>query len=392
MRLSIFVIAVSALALAAPAQRLPWAGHWKFDETAGTIAKDSAFHANDGTLIGYPVPSWLAGKLGGALQFDGVDDHVRINIKKGLGIYDGRGSPYAVTFWVKAPAQNDKRVYGEGNKVASTGQGALFTIGSGRTANTTSDKLQVFIRNNNGQVVINWQSNAIVFDDAWHHVAWVDVAGKGELYIDGVKDTRNWDYTNVANSPRKAAWGTFSLDSVAIGGILRNAPCCLLLGTIDDLRVFATSLTSADVKVIMNGGPGPMCRPSIGLFGSGCGIGPVTMAAGGNAAIGGTLTLQLQKGQPNHLAAILAGGPLMTTDLGKFGAVFAGCRLYTPLQSMESVAIGIIGSQGNSANLSLKIPNNNWLACRMVSFQGATVGGNPPVAGFSNGATVLIGR
>jgi hypothetical protein len=140
MRLSIFVIAVSALALAAPAQRLPWAGHWKFDETAGTIAKDSAFHANDGTLIGYPVPSWLAGKL------------------------------------------------------------------------------------------------------------------------------------------------------------------------------------------------------------------------------------------------------------GKFGAVFAGCRLYTPLQSMESVAIGIIGSQGNSANLSLKIPNNNWLACRMVSFQGATVGGNPPVAGFSNGATVLIGR
>lgn len=49
--------------------------HWKFDEGSGGTAYDSAGD-NDGTVNG---ATWTSGKINGALDFDGVDDYVRIN-------------------------------------------------------------------------------------------------------------------------------------------------------------------------------------------------------------------------------------------------------------------------------------------------------------------------
>jgi hypothetical protein len=51
-------------------------GNWKFDEGAGNTAEDSSGYGNDGTL--YNNPTWVDGKYGKALSFDGVDDHVRV--------------------------------------------------------------------------------------------------------------------------------------------------------------------------------------------------------------------------------------------------------------------------------------------------------------------------
>jgi hypothetical protein len=46
---------------------------WRFDETSGTTAKDSAGNY-DGTLIN--GPTWTTGIIDGALQLDGVNDCV----------------------------------------------------------------------------------------------------------------------------------------------------------------------------------------------------------------------------------------------------------------------------------------------------------------------------
>src|SRR3990167_8305115 len=71
------------------------AGHWKFDETSGTSASDSSGNNNTGTLTN--GPTWTAGKIGGALSFDRVDDYVHIqqsNILKPL-------SAITFTTWIK---------------------------------------------------------------------------------------------------------------------------------------------------------------------------------------------------------------------------------------------------------------------------------------------------
>jgi hypothetical protein len=50
--------------------------HWKFDEGKGNIAYDSSGNGNNGTLIN--GPTWVQGKFGSALSFDGVDDYVSV--------------------------------------------------------------------------------------------------------------------------------------------------------------------------------------------------------------------------------------------------------------------------------------------------------------------------
>ena len=49
-------------------------GHWRFDEGSGTIASDSSGNGNNGTLVA--GPTWVNGRFGGALEFDGADDRV----------------------------------------------------------------------------------------------------------------------------------------------------------------------------------------------------------------------------------------------------------------------------------------------------------------------------
>lgn len=53
-------------------------GHWKLDEGAGTVAKNSSAQGNDGTINGGAVLQPYGGKVGGALKFDGTSGYARI--------------------------------------------------------------------------------------------------------------------------------------------------------------------------------------------------------------------------------------------------------------------------------------------------------------------------
>ncbi|MFQ5405717.1 MAG: LamG-like jellyroll fold domain-containing protein [Candidatus Micrarchaeia archaeon] len=69
---------------------------WRFDEGAGTVAKDSSGNENHGTLNGNP--QWTDGKLGKAIEFDGVGDYVEVPSSTSLDI-DGKS--FTISMWVK---------------------------------------------------------------------------------------------------------------------------------------------------------------------------------------------------------------------------------------------------------------------------------------------------
>ncbi len=50
-------------------------GEWYFNEEKGMLAEDSSGNGNNGTIIG---ATWVDGKKGSALSFDGIDDYVEI--------------------------------------------------------------------------------------------------------------------------------------------------------------------------------------------------------------------------------------------------------------------------------------------------------------------------
>jgi len=81
-------------------------GAWKFDEGSGTIAYDSSGNNNHGTLYnGSNVcsnpptsgcPTWVDGKFGKALQFDGIDDYVEAPDSPNLDL----PTSYTISAWV----------------------------------------------------------------------------------------------------------------------------------------------------------------------------------------------------------------------------------------------------------------------------------------------------
>ena len=77
---------------------------YAFDESAGTTAADASGAGNAGTLANGPL--WTAaGKYGGALSFDGVNDIVNIAASTSLDLTNGM----TLEAWVKPSTQGGYR-------------------------------------------------------------------------------------------------------------------------------------------------------------------------------------------------------------------------------------------------------------------------------------------
>lgn len=354
------LLTVSALTCVLPAQ---WTGEWKLDETSGLQASDVSPKKNHGTLNNFSTTSspWVKGKSGNALAFDGVDDYVEINGSS--PVFDGLGSPFSIAYWLKAKTQSDKRVYSEGNQNSSTGAGALFTIGSSNVP--SSDKARFWCRNDKHSTAgyFTLDSKTTVYDDTWHHVAFVHVSGQVTVYVDGKVDNSG------TYSAGATGFGTYTTNRVGIGAVLRRSACCLFIGLLDDVRVYNYALSALDVTLIHLGTALLPCSASVGKYGHSCG-GTLAITATGTAQFGKVLGLKLSGGTPNAAALVLAGTPVKPLDLS---FAFPGCFAYPDLATALLVGIGKLDSTGSSATLNLTIPNSP--GCVIGVVQGVTMSG-----------------
>lgn len=68
--------------------------HFAFDETSGITAHDSSANHADATLLNGPV--WTSGKIGGGLQFDGINDYVDTGFHTDI-------PHWTISAWVRSP-------------------------------------------------------------------------------------------------------------------------------------------------------------------------------------------------------------------------------------------------------------------------------------------------
>lgn len=174
-----------------------------------------------------------------ALDFDGATQYIQVAQTKDLPIYNE--ITYSICGWVKAPAQDDKRIFAEGS---SANNNPLLTVGSGRSADSTTDKLQVFLRDDAGSTLLGatgTKSTTAIFDDTWHHFCWVDNNGDADLYIDGVLDAANFNYSRS---------GTFTLNRTGIAAVIRAAVSHWLDGELFDVRCYNRCLSANEIAEI----------------------------------------------------------------------------------------------------------------------------------------------
>ncbi|MBL7189392.1 MAG: LamG domain-containing protein [Phycisphaerae bacterium] len=203
--------------------------HLGFDEGSGSVAHDTSGNGHDGTLNG--DPQWVAGRIGGALSFDGSGDYVEI-----VRIVQ---DDFTLAAWIKTDTP--------GLSLGSQGyQGsALIWSDIGGVANdfilaVLGTKLSFFCGNPDTSV----NSDKDVVTGEWVHVVAARSAQDRTIaiYINGELE-KTVDHAN--SNPLNA------IETIAIGGNVLDSR--YYTGLIDDVRLFDHVLSPAEVLGAMEG-------------------------------------------------------------------------------------------------------------------------------------------
>ena len=203
------------------------AAYWKFDEGSGTTAYDSSGNGNDGVFNGNP--QWVAGKYGGALEFDG-DDYVNCGNGDSLQIQD----EITITFWFQVEAFSN--TWEAFLAKSDTAYRASRSAGTGNATHMGASGSSV--GGGNGW----FDATVIVTDGQWHHWAGVYDGTEGRIYIDGVLDT--------------ASPGTGQINIVSNDlyiGENSGATGRFLHGLMDEVRIYSRALTDDEILEVMAG-------------------------------------------------------------------------------------------------------------------------------------------
>lgn len=216
-------------------------GLYHLNESQGLVAQDSSSQANHGTLSGTPLPVWSTGKfIAGpssrsaasnrksiqnfncSLSVNGSNQNVNIAPVSGLPIYSTSGYSVVGRFFLpRAPTGfNDVTLYGEGN---SSSASQLFSVGLYNNNIGTFPRLN--IKDNSGVTQLSGVlGNTKISIGAWHDFVWTDKNGVTALYIDGVLDTANFNYTPSTYTFNVCAISNLSSNGIRIWSL--NANLC----------------------------------------------------------------------------------------------------------------------------------------------------------------------
>ena len=168
----------SALSLAEIQQlaQTPLVGHWPMDESSGTSVADSTSFANNGTIYGNP--SWVSGKIGNCLDFDGND---YVSLPKVLDVTQ----PFSIYTWVKLENSHGYRsqVIFQQEDDTTGGIGYQLMFRSGPDNPLGSNKLICYL---GGQFLAS-DDPVFTIPGQWHHVGMVYDGISLYQYIDGVQ-------------------------------------------------------------------------------------------------------------------------------------------------------------------------------------------------------------
>ncbi|MBP9759117.1 prepilin-type N-terminal cleavage/methylation domain-containing protein [Candidatus Dojkabacteria bacterium] len=210
----------------------PAIAHWRFDEGSGTTATDSSGNALNGVLTG--GPTWVTGKYGNAISFDGVDDYVVVSNNPFINMGNGN---YSYEAWVNtiSDSQNYGNVIGKASWNSPIGFGLVIE-------NDTGSNCIAGYLSNTGLSDRKVNPRYCPVNGTWHHYS-VTYTRNAQmiLYIDGnlhsSTDISSYSAINFTNS-----------SNIQIG----QYDGWFMKGIIDDIRIYNYARTQAQIVKDMN--------------------------------------------------------------------------------------------------------------------------------------------
>jgi len=195
-----------------------------FDKDDGAYARDRSGHKNHGTIYG-ATP--IAGKVGSALSFNGVDNYILApNIQV---------NHITTLAWIK------RDLMGVNHTISACGYWSGERQWHFFVDNANELQLRISFDGINWQTVYSYHS----IPTAWTHVAAVYDGTQMRLYINGVQEP---NVTNVTGT-------IFKSSAVSYVGCRINLPPqdpTWFKGIVDEVRIFNRALSLAEIVRLMN--------------------------------------------------------------------------------------------------------------------------------------------
>src|SRR3989344_1944012 len=198
--------------------------HYTFDD--GT-ANDASGNGNNGTLVGGPTAT--AGKIGGALSFDGSDDKVTVSHTSTL---NGNGSEISLSAWIN-PSSTSGSHHPIVGKITGT-NGYLFEFSN--SSNKINVDTSSFYPTSNSTVGIGIWTHVVVIGDSTSH----------KIYINGQLDKTDPNPWPIIDNTTELEIGAEHIVTQYFQGI------------IDDVRIYNRARSAGEVGELYalgSGGP-----------------------------------------------------------------------------------------------------------------------------------------
>jgi len=208
-------------------------GYWAFEEGYGQTAYDASGNGNNGTL--YNGPKWTRGKVGGALEFDGTNDYIKLNGSTGITL---NYHSFTISAWLKPDANPPST--------------QIWFSTSGGTGCSPSGDHSLHLRfYSTGVLRFGYYNDDL--DTAagvgqfgvWQHVVYSYDADTdtSKIYVNGIEKASGNQGPYTCSNPNIyiGAWGS------------SGEPW---KGFIDEVRIYNRALSEAEVRYLYNrGGP-----------------------------------------------------------------------------------------------------------------------------------------
>jgi len=194
--------------------------HWKLNSNSGSTAIDSE-STNNGVIYG---AQWVTGVSGGALEFNGTSDYVGVPNASNLN----PSNEITIMAWAKTMENKTAKIAEKGDW---DGHGIFQDKWNGW-------KCGLRLESNNSHSIY-WGDGVPMFDE-WYHIAMTYDGSSMKLYVNG----------QLKN--QKAVTGNLKINNRNFSIGSDNGAQKFFNGSIDDIRLYGSALSQAEIQYIYN--------------------------------------------------------------------------------------------------------------------------------------------
>lgn len=301
---------------------------WKLDEGTGNTTRDAAADRGGRLQNG---ATWTTGKSGAAVNMDGANDYIS------LPAIDVMGSAITLSAWVKNasfPTGVEQRFISKAND--STAAGTYWMLGQ---TNNGQNRLMFRLRTGESTTTLIASSGTLPLN-TWYHAAASYDGTTIRLFLNG---------TQVGSVAKSGSVSRNTNVAVDIGR--SNEGSNYLRGAIDDVRVYSSALTAAELAALVGTAVPGNQPPSVSLS---------SPANGATYSAASTIPLSATASDPDGAIArvdFYAGTTLIGTDTtNPYSASWA--NVAAGAYTLKAVAWDAAGASATSATRSITVSSS----------------------------------